>query len=604
MFRRIFTKYTRLVITIMILLTMCMAGVFFYVLSQNRNSDIDRSLYFINKNDNSIKIYPFESDKEMYLFLPSGFDMHDFILVNNEKIIDDDLSEFDGNDVITIDTDRTYNLNVVRMNDVATLFMDVKIGSIDEVNKDKEKSTAARVNINIFDENSDMILNEKANIRGRGSASWLYHDKKSYNMNFYEDLSILGMNKSRKWALVTNPVDDVFNDDIFMDSNMVYEFARNLDFDYVVDCRYVNVYINGNYNGLYLLSERIDVETNRLDIDRDNTFLLDTDINLKIDQLDNYFITGGNNIIEIDYPESVSKSLLKTISEDVEKFEDALLDFDSNQWEKMIDMDSWARVYLIDELFENIDGGSHSVFFYKNTDGLYVRGPLWDYDKIFASREDAVVVGNEYRYSNQISMNYNYHLLQRESFRKRVAEIFKDEFIPLIRDRFPSIARKSETTRRSSLIADQIRWNEDKDRSVYAERLIEFMNKRSSFLEDYLNNEDKYCVVSIENPSLQFEYYTVIRGSRIHDIEGIDESLLKGQLYYKDSKEEFKSDDIIDEDIYLVRNLSYDSYRPDINSYEIQDSVGVINMLFMLLFGCAFVYLIYRFVKETESGKI
>lgn len=598
MLRKLFTKNTRFIIIAVLILTVCMTAVSFYVLSNRKKNSDDELLCFRYRYDEDIIIYPFETEGKTYLFLPSGLDISDFVICSKGKVIMDDLSYPDGSQVITVETDRRYDIDVVEMDDVATMFMDVRIGDIEAVNADKTKKTKARVNVKILDESSDQILNEKADIKGRGSTSWLYHNKKSYNMFFYEDLGIMGMNKGRKWSLVSNPVDDIFNDDIFMDDNIVYGFARKLDFDFVPDCRYVNVYINGNYNGLYMITEKIGVEKNRLDLDHKNMYLLDTDINLKRDLLDNYFITEGNNVVEIDYPEVISDSLLKTISDDVQKLEDAIIDPESDAWKDMIDIDSWARVYLIDELFENTDGGTSSVYFYRNDQGLYVRGPLWDYDRIFAYGEDAIVVANEFRFSNQINCNYNYYLLQHDEFRQRVLEILKDEFIPVVENDFPSIVKESESVRYSSVIADQIRWNEDKDRSIYADRLIEYVDKRCDFLIDYYSNEDKYCKVQIENLSMQFENYTVLKGSTIADIEGLNESLLERDLYYKGTDTLFDMNDVIDQDISLVWSSDYDKYIPDLNIYESSGGLGIVNILSMLLFVSAFALFILVIRKE------
>lgn len=593
----LFSKYNRFMITLFLVLTVFIAVILFSVLSESGRSD-QRSFYLSLKEDRNTKIYPFIKGDNCYLFIPSGFSISDFELCQNNQIIERDLSAYKGKEEIL------FSGNPVRLfeiEDLPSLFIDVTIGDIEEVNSDTDKETQARARINIYDENAERLLNGHAKIWGRGNTSWLYYDKKPYNITLDEGIEILGMSKSRKWCLLSNSTEKYP-----IENELVYDFAGKLDFEYTPECRYVNVYINGEYNGLYLLAERIDVEKERLDLDHHRSYLLETDLNQRLRKGMNCFISEGNNIFEVKFPETISKARLETIQNEIQHFEDALIDLNSDEWKKLIDMDSWARVYLLDELFENVDGGYHSIFFYKNEEGLYVRGPIWDYDRSFAYDTDVILCGNENKFANQISITYNYYLLQREEFRNRVLEILNEEFLPLINDGLYNAIQEREGLIYSSNIANQIRWKDEIDEGDNADEMMEYIFERSRFISDYYSNVNDFCKVQIEDLSSAYylNNYVIRKGGKISDIDGLNPDLLKNDLFDKETGKLFDADETIDKDICLVRRLDYEETIPHTDVVFEEKEIGFLNILMVIGFIILFGFAIYLFMKRFVDGKV
>lgn len=596
---RLFSRYGIFTALFAIILTLIIAGTVLLCSYKAKNtSDVPFSL---SLKEGNISIYPFERDGEYYLFIPDGFSLSDFDLRKNNLQIENDFTKYDGEDKLIIKADREYLVHIIEIDRVPALFINITAGDIDEVNQDKDKKTVARAQFSIYDENAVCVLNQSGKVKGRGNTSWLYYDKKPYSITLNKSESILGMNPSEKWCLISNSAEKyaVAND-------LVYSFAEKLDLNYVPDRRYVNVYINGKYNGLYLLAERIVSEENRWQADNRDSYLLETDMNMNPAKMDTYFITKGNNIIEVKHPNWGGASRIETIKNEVQQLEDSLLDFENDEWKEKIDMDSWARIYLLDEFFENVDGGFHSVFFYKDKNGLFVRGPVWDYDRSFADDPNVILTGNEYRSANQISVAYNYCLLQRKEFKQRVLQIFEGEFVPLIDSFLSSEIQNKEQMIHSSVIADQIRWKTSIDEDFHSDELFDYLMDRSAFLIEYYSNIDRYCKVQIEETGMAYylRNYIVPKGGRVSDITNLNKDLITGDLYYKDTGFLFDADDVVDRDICLVRKLDYEETIPNLHPETEENSVGFLYMTTIFVFLIGFVALLVVVFKRFVDGKI
>ena len=95
-------------------------------------------------------------------------------------------------------------------------------------------------------------------IKGRGNSSWYSH-KKPYHLNLFSPASLLGMHSSRHWILLANA-----SDRTNLRNKLVYDFAGKTTLPWSPKCQFVDLFINGKYNGLYLLSEQAEFDTGRI----------------------------------------------------------------------------------------------------------------------------------------------------------------------------------------------------------------------------------------------------------------------------------------------------------------------------------------------------
>jgi hypothetical protein len=247
-------------------------------------------------------------------------------------------------------------------------------------------------------------------VRGRGNSTWSW-SKKPYRLKLTTSTSLLGMPKGKNWVLLANYVDKTL-----MRNDIAFMFGRSLGFEWTPRAQYVELKLNGGYQGVYQLVEHIRVDTNRVnipelkvaDIDSDKVtggYLMEVDFrmnknscgldiacknNIDAQRAIDFCIdsTQGMDPVCLASPETLNDAAWATQRSYIEKyyadFESAL--FGSNftdptlGYAAYIDVDSAVNYYLANELFKNVDGAVASFFLYKKRGGKLYFGPIWDFD--------------------------------------------------------------------------------------------------------------------------------------------------------------------------------------------------------------------------------
>lgn len=219
--------------------------------------------------------------------------------------------------------------------------------------------------------------------------------------NVAVDSSLLGMPSENDWLLLAN-----YNDKSFARNTLPYHLFEQMG-NYATRNRFVDVIINGEYKGIYLLCEKIKRDSNRIDISKlEPTEISGQDVTggyiVKIDYWDNsdswqlehspIGFPGLDIHMVYYYPkaEDIVQEQKDYIQNFIAEFEDALYgpDFtdDSIGYRKYIDVSTFIDYFIINELTRNVDGYKKSRFFYKekdHADGRYRKlkaGPVWDFD--------------------------------------------------------------------------------------------------------------------------------------------------------------------------------------------------------------------------------
>ena len=254
----------------------------------------------------------------------------------------------------------------------------------------KESYTDAK--ITIWDENGT-IDTEDANIsiRLRGNST-LNLDKKSYRFKFPKKFNPLhlGDGSAKSWNLVAN-----YYDTSLLRSMTAYHLGDMLDnMPYTPNSRSVEVYVNGSYQGVYLLCEAVNVAKSRVAITEDTT---------KIEE-DGYLVEmsryAEENVFTVDCcqyevksdvsgdPEIAAKQIAY-ISNYTEQALHALKSGSQSEAEKYIDIPSLVDNYLANELCKNVDAGWDSYYFSKDAGGKLTFHPMWDYDLALGNNTEA-----------------------------------------------------------------------------------------------------------------------------------------------------------------------------------------------------------------------
>ena len=109
-------------------------------------------------------------------------------------------------------------------------------------------------------------------IKGRGNSSWLYYKKKPYKFKLDSKSKLLGMDKAKDWNLLSN-----YRDVTDMMNVFAFETARWMGMPFTNHTRFVEVFLNGDYVGVYQLTEKVELGSNRVAIDEDEGVLLSFD---------------------------------------------------------------------------------------------------------------------------------------------------------------------------------------------------------------------------------------------------------------------------------------------------------------------------------------
>ena len=171
--------------------------------------------------------------------------------------------------------------------------------------------------------------------------------------------------------------------------------------DYVPKCEFVDVYFNGEYNGIYILIERPGIESTKIDIDEANEsditggYFIEKDIAMKVDFARDmwfdcpYWANQTQDYFVLKQPEPASSELtarmLEYLEEHMKSVHNAVMGISGEDYQKYIDVDSWIDYIIIQEITKNIDGNfKTSCYLYKQSqdDRLYMTA-IWDFDIAF-----------------------------------------------------------------------------------------------------------------------------------------------------------------------------------------------------------------------------
>lgn len=238
-------------------------------------------------------------------------------------------------------------------------------------------------------------------IRGRGNSTWM-DDKKPYKVKLNEKQDLFGFGENAHWVLLANRFDNSL-----VRNRMTYRLGRELGMEFTPECVPVEVVMNGEFYGSYLLCEQIRVGKGRVEIDdldkvKDAPAVTDEIIEtggylLSMDSFTDdevrSFKTKNNMQFYIESPEDNVAYYNDYIKAYTQKVEDAIYDggvddTDENMplYAKYIDLNAAVDYWWIQEFSANGDAYSNgSTYLYKkrvsDTEaGKLYWGPLWDFD--------------------------------------------------------------------------------------------------------------------------------------------------------------------------------------------------------------------------------
>lgn len=447
--------------------------------------------------------------------------------------------------LITEENNNTaYTLTVWYTSGIPTFFVQTQSGSVESIHSSKQLSESGKILIMDSRGRSyfEGIIDE---IHCRGNSSFDKTEKKSYTISLNKSMDLFEMGKAKKWLLIANAFDDTL-----VRNASAFFIAELLKLPYTPKFQYVDVYINGNFVGNYLLSEKVEIGKNRVNIRNlekevvslnKNCNLADTDFFmeqqgrlfstkgyhiekepedisggylLELETSDRYgleasgFLTSRMQPVVFASSKYASYNQVSYIAGLYQDFEDAVFSADGSSpytgkmYYEYIDVDSFARKYLLEELVKNLDASFTSQYIYKYDDSIsskFYAGPCWDYDKSIAASgitEDGINLNDPkglYAAVQEKESDIWYALYQHKDFRKTVAAIFFKELEPHLKNNYEKIFFEHSKNIRSSNDCNMIRWNTFPQAATIAEKrilyntkvleLADFIDKRLDFLK-------------------------------------------------------------------------------------------------------------------------
>ncbi len=456
-------------------------------------------------------IKSWKKDDTYYIFLPSGADPDQARIVTNPLFpIRIDGRSVDGETVcgafpLFEKLSLSYRkrgkiqeeaVSFCQSENVPALYIDTASGSMDYIHEEKGNAEPGKLRLYRDDGTLDCDA-QISTINGRGNSTWGL-DKKPYSFELAQREDLLDMGAAKKWILLADAYDHTH-----MGNKMCYDLAAKAGCAYTPECRWVDLYLNGNYVGLYLLSERVEVDAQRVDIPESGSFLISKErpdrafgrSYASFFSRREYFYRIHNAGMEEEGIRQIWQSV-----EDAIFAEDGIDPRTGKSWEELIDVDSWARQFLIWDCFVDIDAAHLSKFFYYDPrSDLVYAGPLWDMDVLYLGMEGypISVLASGRRYILDLGQeSMFYHLSQKDGFRQALNRIYREEFRPLLLELAETGMDQYLEQIHSSSNLNNILWDICYTEDIVLDRK-NWLLERIAFFDEYLGSEDDYCLISL-----------------------------------------------------------------------------------------------------------
>lgn len=360
---------------------------------------------------------------------------------------------------------------------------------LDEVKENGKDVVYSAKNLKLT--SGDEVLNfTDAELKGRGNVTW-EQIKKPFQIKLQQKADLLGLGKRRKWILLANYVDPTN-----LRTDTAFYIERMLGEKFAYEGEFVELYINGDFEGLYYLTRGIEIGKNAVDLRDPLGVLVELDNAYALNE-PQYYISGNGE--QLTVKDVKTKDSVNAAMEDFlvnfNKLEFAIKQKDFETISQLIDVESFARYYLLEEFIVNLDAYFTSQYFYKDgpEDKIYA-GPAWDFDIALnlgggiapdfnytkdLGRSEGIMVGDQYVNRSRLLAR----LMRISEFRAEVKKVFIEKMSGRKQELLDYVTERAVQINKSAL-KDGEKWNK-KDFVQEVERMLEWINKRYDYFEEW-----------------------------------------------------------------------------------------------------------------------
>lgn len=373
-------------------------------------------------------------------------------------------------------------------------------------------------------------------IRGRGHSSWM-GTKKPYKIKLGQKTSIMGMPKNKHWALLKPTENTVAG----------FQLSQILNMAWTPSFRPVEVVLNGDYIGLYFLTETIRIDENRVNIykQQDQETNPDSISGGWLVEVDNYYDECQITIPENDIwnltlryhsPEDLSDVQRQWLTDEFMAINSTIYSPDktSTEWEEYIDVESMARFFILQEVMDNPDGFHGSFYLHKDLSysSKWIAGPVWDLSCYNREKTD-------YTFNMEVHYCFTPHwigeIIQYDNFCKSVKTVWEEVYPNELNEIFgyiDDIILPLDAAWRN----DSERWNQDPSQtaSLRADRIKNALHRNIEWFDTHLptgvivslqiSSEDNF-----ETPAIVYNLQGMYVGKFKNEAEAV--SYLKKGIY-------------------------------------------------------------------------
>lgn len=446
-------------------------------------------------------------------------------------------------------------------------FIETMSGTVENIHADKMIKEEAQLLL-LNGEGECEYRGDIEYVKTRGNSNFYGTDKKSYQIKLYQKKALLGMEKEKKWILLSNAFDASM-----IRNKLVYDYAAEYTNVPSIDGKYVDLYMNGDYAGCYFLCEKVEISENRLNITdleekneavnsrdslengiqyvsederiravgglknpQDNTggYLLEAAARTDFETVRCGFMTDSGQCYNVISPQNATIEQVEYVCSLFNEMEKAINQPDGvnpdtgKHFSEYIDVESWVSKYLIDEVFADPDTPAASTYLYKDSDAvdpLIYSGPVWDYDlaiggycREWAFLDDPSQIGYRAVYAKK--------LLVHDEVMEKVIEEYKSRILPYVDRELGRQIAYGQREFKASAEMDRLRWPQIDGYYTglesNGEYLVAFLKKKVEYLSEiWLAEEQYHTVTFLDYYGSTYEVYHIKHGEYLTIIPDI-----------------------------------------------------------------------------------
>ena len=453
------------------------------------------NLYFVDEMDGrdfSFSFFKVGREDSYYMVLPSAYQKNEFeaeiiykdrfysLYIDDEKIQTGDLWKDDLQESVhqlkVVDFLGKVRLEtpfqILVSEDIPAVLVTVEAkAELLDTKEYANKQYVEKGEMAILDTNGSVVLEdtmERFKVRGNLTSQLA---KKPFTFTLSTPQSICGMSASQNWHLLANATDSSH-----IRNKIMLDWAKELSDRYTPSGEYVDLFINGEYQGLYLLTETIEDGEYRVKRDRDNSVMVEMELDYRAVLEMNYLATNREHYWVIHEELPMLEEEKEEIAEYLNEIESALYNGEGRgistgkPLEELLDFDSWTDTWLLKEVSSDHDLGTTSQFaIVENWEkkSILIAGPEWDFDGTLGngmvpwSKNPRNLVAAIWNTKGIKSVNQNKWLAQmyqNEEFRKLLIKKYEEEIQPKINRLLESEIDAYAESIRANVILDSLRW--------------------------------------------------------------------------------------------------------------------------------------------------